>query len=108
MSKPKHWVTLPPNFTLLTDCLIDEAAAYRRCSRWEIFKKIREGDIVAFKDGRVTKCVVSSLIADRERAFSSARRPTRPSAPPTQPAVAEPTTKKRPGRPAKHVLEAAE
>jgi hypothetical protein len=109
-----RWVPLPPDFaSTVTDCTVSEAASFRRCSRWTIFAKIREGDLVAFKDGRVTKITVASLVRDRDRSLAAARMPSltahRPLdvAPPivaTKPVV----TKRSPGRPRKepaHVLE---
>jgi hypothetical protein len=95
-SKPKQWATLPPNFSSLTDCLIDEAASFRRCSRWEIFRKIREGELTSYKDGRVRKVVVASLIADRERALAATLRKS------SSPHLDAAPTGKRPiGRPRK-------
>ena len=78
---------------------VSEAASFRRCSIWTIFAKIREGDLVALKDGRVTKITVASLVKDRDRALATTRRPSRTAHRPldaTQP-VAE--TKRKVGRP---------
>jgi hypothetical protein len=85
-SRPRRpFVDLPHRFENLRDCLVSEAAAYRRESVWLVWKKIRQGDYKAYKDGKVTKVSVASLIADRERAMKA------------------PQTKKRPpGRPRKH------
>jgi len=103
-----RWVPLPPDFaSTVIDCTIDEAASFRRCSRWTIFQKIREGDLVAFKDGRVTKITVASLVRDRDRSLAAARMPSLTAHRPldaAQPVVAEtkPVLTKRPvGRPRK-------
>jgi hypothetical protein len=84
-SRPRRpFVALPPRFEDLPDCLIPEAAAFRRESTWLVWKKIRLGVYKAYKDGKITKVSVASLKADRERAMSA------------------PQTRKRlPGRPRK-------
>jgi hypothetical protein len=92
-SRPRRpFVALPPRFEDLPDCLIPEAAAYRRESTWLVWKKIRLGVYQAYKDGKITKVSVASLKADRERAMSAPQ-----------------TRKRSPGRPRKSMvlLEAA-
>jgi hypothetical protein len=43
---------------------------------WTVWKKIRERRYAAFKDGRITKVVVASVVADRERAIAASKNPT--------------------------------
>jgi hypothetical protein len=75
---PKYrWVPLPPNFaTTVVDATVAEIASLRRESPWTVWKKIRERRYTAFKDGRVTKIVVASVIADRERCIAASKNPT--------------------------------
>jgi hypothetical protein len=115
-----RWVSLPPDFaTTVTDCTIAEAMAFRRLSRWSVYAKIRDGSFRAFKDGRITKIVVASLVADRERQLNAPKtakrkpgrprktqsvnpelRPLAPSPPEAAAASAQPRTRRRrlPGR----------
>jgi hypothetical protein len=75
------FLSLPADFNPV-DCTVDEAASYRRESRWTVFKKIREGVYQSYLDGRVRKIVFSSVRADRERAMGASltgkRKPGRP------------------------------
>ena len=103
MSKPRKWVELPPNFaSALRVCTVPEAAAFLRCSEWDVHQRIRKGHITAFKDGSRTKLEVASLVREQDRALASRRIvPNLLPAPPTQP-VAEAVVTKRPvGRPRK-------
>jgi hypothetical protein len=71
----RGFVPLPPGFENIPDCTVDEAAAYRRESRWTVFKKLREGKYRSYLDGKVRKVIVASLREDRERQMNAA--PTR-------------------------------
>jgi hypothetical protein len=73
-TKPR-WVDLPVGL-MPPDLTIDETAAYRRESRWTVHKKLREGVYQSYKDGRLTKVILSSVIADRERAIARSANPT--------------------------------
>jgi hypothetical protein len=99
--KPQYrWVVLPPDFaSSVIDCTVAEAAAFRRESIWTVFEKIRSGTYTAYKDGRITKIVVASLVRDRERALASTLR--RPSQNPHPPLDLAPTGKRPVGRPRK-------
>ena len=70
-----RWVQLPDNFNP-TDCTVDEAASYRRESRWTVHQKIREGLYQSYLDGRIRKIIFASVRADRERAIAVSRNPT--------------------------------
>jgi hypothetical protein len=70
-----RWITLPPDFNPI-DCTVNEAASWRRESRWTTHKKIREGVYESFLDGRVRKIVFATVVADRERAIAASRNPT--------------------------------
>jgi hypothetical protein len=59
-------------------------AAWRRESRWTVFKKLREGTYRSYLDGRVRKIILASVQEDRERQMN-----------------APPTKKRSPGRPRK-------
>jgi hypothetical protein len=80
------FLPLPPDFSPV-DCTVDEAASFRRESRWTVFRKIREGKYIAYKDGRVRKIVFSSVLSDRQASIarsspaSGKRRPGRPKHP---------------------------
>ncbi len=103
--QPKYgrFEVLPPDFaSTVTDCTVAEAASFRRCSVWRIFKKIRKGEIDAYPDGGRTKIKVASLVADRERAIAaSPPRPLDATRPVAETVVDGPTTKRRQGRPRK-------
>ena len=69
-----RWITLPPDFNPI-DCTVDEAASWRRESRWTTHKKIREGVYESFLDGRIRKIVFASVVADREAAIARSKNP---------------------------------
>jgi hypothetical protein len=85
------FLSLPPDFDPI-DCTVDEAASWRRESRWSVHKKVREGAYQSYLDGRIRKIIFASMKADRERAMSAAltgkRKPGRPRR--TQPEAAKP------------------
>jgi hypothetical protein len=58
------------------DLTIDEVAAYRRESRWTVHRKVREKIYESYLDGRIRKVLLSSVIADRERAIARSANPT--------------------------------
>ena len=76
------------------DLTVDETCAYRRESRWTVFRKIREGVYQSYRDGRVRKIIFSSVTADREHSIARSapstgkRRPGRPKHPKEQPLTA--------------------
>jgi hypothetical protein len=113
-----RWIPLPPNFaTTVVDATVAEIASFRRQSPWTVWKKIREGHYKAFKDGRITKIDVASVIADRDRTIAESKnpfgkrrpggqprkpRPEEEQVPPAEPQAppAEPTMgRRRPSRP---------
>jgi hypothetical protein len=63
------FVALPPGFENCLDATVDEVAAFRRESRWTVFKKLRENVYASYLDGRVRKIIVKTVLADRERAL---------------------------------------
>jgi hypothetical protein len=91
-SRKSRYVDLPAGMTPL-DLSIDEVSALRRESRWTVHQKIRDGRYKSYKDGRLTKVVLSSVMEDRERSIAIAatgakRRVGRPPKP--RPAEASP------------------
>jgi hypothetical protein len=76
--KPLYrWVPLPPNFaTTVVDATVAEIASFRRESVWTVWKKIRERRYAAFRDGRITKVLVSSVVRDRELTIAESANPT--------------------------------
>jgi hypothetical protein len=75
-----RWVPLPPDFNPI-DCTIDEAASWRRESRWTVHKKIRDGVYQSYLDGRIRKVVFASVKRDRDRAIAQSKNPTGKEAP---------------------------
>jgi hypothetical protein len=78
--REKGWLNLPEGFNPV-DCTIDEAASFRRESRWETHRKMREGIYRFYKEGRRTKIIFASVLADRDRALRDGvakRQPGRP------------------------------
>jgi hypothetical protein len=106
MSESRYrWVSLPHDFaTTVTDCTVAEAMAFRRMSRCTVYEKIRDGSFRTFKDGRITKILVASLVEDRERQLNApltAKRPVgrprkQPDAPPPAPEAASPPRRRKP------------
>jgi hypothetical protein len=102
--QPKYgrFEVLPPDFAnTVRVCTILEAAAFLRCSEWDVHQRIRNGQITAFKDASRTKIEVASLVRAQDRALASRR--IVPSLP-AQPVVAETklvVTKRPVGRPRK-------
>jgi hypothetical protein len=71
------WVSLPPNFAAtVTYATIDEIASFCRCGRWTVHARIADGTYVAFKDGRLTKIVVASVLAERAATIAKSKNPT--------------------------------
>jgi hypothetical protein len=50
------FLPLPPDFDPI-DATADEAASYRRESRWTVHKKVREGVYQSYLDGRIRKII---------------------------------------------------
>lgn len=84
------FIPLPADFDPV-DATVDEVCAYRRESRWTVFRKIREGHYQSYLDGRIRKIVFDSVKRDRLRAMSGVPMGPR----------AVPTVKRKPGRPRK-------
>jgi hypothetical protein len=57
------------------DLTVDEVASYRRESRWTVHRKVREKIYESYLDGRIRKILLSSVIADRERAIAASKNP---------------------------------
>ena len=93
MASKSRFVDLPAGLAP-PDLTVDEVCAFRRESRWTVFRKLREGTYASYLDGRIRKIVFDSVKADRERAFSGA--PLGKSA-----ISAAPTGKRKIGRPRK-------
>ena len=68
-NKLYKFVPLPPGFAP-TDATIDQVCAFRLESRSTVHKKMREGAYVFYKDGKITKIIFSSVLADRERSIA--------------------------------------
>jgi hypothetical protein len=83
-SRKSRYVDLPAGM-MPPDLTVDEVSAFRRESRWNVFKKVREGIYESYLDGRIRKIVFSSVLADRARAMGMVaggkRRPGRPAKP---------------------------
>jgi hypothetical protein len=70
-----RWVPLPPDFNPI-DCTVDEAASWRRESRWTVHKKVREKVYESYLDGRIRKIVFASVVRDRLNAIVASKNPT--------------------------------
>jgi hypothetical protein len=76
---------LPPNFDPI-DATVAEVMSYRRESRWEVHRKIRERVYESYLDGRIRKIIFASVKRNRERQIAASQSPTK---------------KRKPGRPRK-------
>lgn len=100
--KPKSfgghkYLPLPADFHPV-HATVDEVCAYARQSRWTTFKKIKLGRYRTYKDGRITKIIFTSVIADIERLMTGGSASAAP---------LEPVEKRRVGRPKNPKPEAA-